>query len=301
MEETVKYQNTSGFRFDVDEKTKKITINSNDHVLLVNEISDRKKADAAMQAAIDAEVQARAGRDNDLQEQIDAEAQNRERVDGGLQEQIDAETETRGDADETLQDNIDALKRESEDKYQLYDNLVTEWQETPDNTHYPSERLVKDEIDAVRAITVTGLRYMGTLDYGADTVASMDGIPSPADGATCGVAETNLTYIYDGAQSVWTAQPHGTDTDGDMWRMASWYGTWQGQTFTGNATADIVCRDASDPANPVWDLLVSESTPVDGVTIGSINGKNGVLDGGITAAKLADSYISVIKVNGAAL
>jgi hypothetical protein len=164
-----------------------------------------------------------------------------------------------------------------------------------------ADATLREDIDAALAVAVSGLRYKGTLDYGADTVASMESIPAPANGATCGVSATNLTYIYDEATFEWVAQPHGTDALGDLWRMASWYGWWRGQTFTGNATADIVCRDASDPNNPAWDLLVSESTPVDGVTIGSTNGKNGVLDESITNEKLATAYVATVSIDGVAI
>jgi hypothetical protein len=191
-----------------------------------------------------------------------------------------------------------AARAAAAENYQLYANLVTAWQGTPDDGHYPSEKLVKDEADAIRAIAVTGLKYRGTLDYGADTVASMNAIPEPGDGASCGVSETNLTYVYDADTEEWDARAHGADAVGDLWRMASWYGEWRGQTFTGNATADIVCRDASDPDDPVWDLLVSESTPLDGMTIGSIDGKTGILDGGVTDVKLAGSYVGAVTVNG---
>lgn len=34
-------------------------------------------------------------------------------------------------------------------------NLVTEWQTTPDDTHYPSEKLVKDSIDEASSSVTT--------------------------------------------------------------------------------------------------------------------------------------------------
>jgi hypothetical protein len=75
------------------------------------------------------------------------------------------------------------------------------------------------------------------------------------------VQETNLTYIWDAEQGEWVEQGHGEDAVGDQWNMNSWYGVWQKQTFSGNATASIVCI-TTEPL--YWALTVSESTAAGG-------------------------------------
>jgi hypothetical protein len=117
--------------------------------------------------------------------------------------------------------------------------------------------------DEAKAIAESALHLRGVLMFGADTVASMESIPESrlSAGDACGVQETNQTYEWDAAQEAWVAQPHGEDAVGDQWNMNSWYGVWQNQTFTGNATASIVCI-TTEPL--YWALTVSESTPVGG-------------------------------------
>ena len=51
-------------------------------------------------------------------------------------------------------------------------NLVTSWQATPDNTHYPSEKLVKDSIDAIPKIYIC---TQGVTTYAQITQALNDG------------------------------------------------------------------------------------------------------------------------------
>lgn len=49
-------------------------------------------------------------------------------------------------SEKLVKESLDEIDEELEDK-QDKSNLVTEWSETPDNTHYPSEKLVKDTLD----------------------------------------------------------------------------------------------------------------------------------------------------------
>lgn len=60
---------------------------------------------------------------------------------GALNSEIAARTQ----ADTELGNRATALESGKEDK----SNKVTAWQTTPDNTHYPTEKLVKDSIDAI--------------------------------------------------------------------------------------------------------------------------------------------------------
>jgi len=62
---------------------------------------------------------------------------------GALNSEIAARTQ----ADTELGNRATALESGKEDK----SNKVTAWQSTPDNTHYPSEKLVKDTIDAIES------------------------------------------------------------------------------------------------------------------------------------------------------
>lgn len=62
---------------------------------------------------------------------------------GALNSEISARTQ----ADTELGNRATALESGKEDK----SNKVTAWQSTPDNTHYPSEKLVKETIDAIES------------------------------------------------------------------------------------------------------------------------------------------------------
>ena len=62
---------------------------------------------------------------------------------GALNSEISARTQ----ADTELGNRATALESGKEDK----SNKVTAWQSTPDDTHYPSEKLVKDTIDAIES------------------------------------------------------------------------------------------------------------------------------------------------------
>lgn len=51
--------------------------------------------------------------------------------------------------------------------YQLYSNLVTAWQETPDDDHYPSEKLTKDSLDLKTDGTLAVWPWNAELTYSA--------------------------------------------------------------------------------------------------------------------------------------
>lgn len=128
-------------------------------------------------------------------------------------------------------------------------------------------------INEVNQKATTAKHYKGLLEYGADTVATMETIPevSLSNGDLCGVDATQKTYMWDGTS--WAEQTASTDQIGDVYDIVRWYGTFLGSTYTGNATATITCNSIS----PVhYNLIVSESTPVDGITIYTNNGKNSI-------------------------
>lgn len=58
---------------------------------------------------------------------------------------LQSEASTRSAADQELGSRITAVETGKEDK----SNKVTSWQATPDNNHYPSEKLVRETIDSI--------------------------------------------------------------------------------------------------------------------------------------------------------
>lgn len=58
---------------------------------------------------------------------------------------LQSEASTRSAADQELSSRLTAVESGKEN----VSNKVTSWQETPDNTHYPSEKLVKESLDAI--------------------------------------------------------------------------------------------------------------------------------------------------------
>ena len=70
---------------------------------------------------------------------------------GSVQDQIDTAIDDlagAGRTTETVKGNADAIA-------QIQDNKVTAFQETPDDTHYPSEKLVDDSLEAIRGVDYT--------------------------------------------------------------------------------------------------------------------------------------------------
>jgi len=116
--------------------------------------------------------------------------------------------------------------------------------------------------------------YMGQIKYGAMTVADMNSIPTAnpnynlSVGDSCGCQATQLTYTWDG--TTWNAQAHGTDHINEYYDMLFWYGTWiDGQTYTGDVSARITCKDAT---TPLFDLIVwSDYLNEGSVTLSKLN------------------------------
>ncbi|GHT69610.1 hypothetical protein AGMMS50239_36660 [Bacteroidia bacterium] len=134
---------------------------------------------------------------------------------------------------------------------------------------------ISQKADDALAAASSSKHFKGQLQYGADTVATMNTITGMVSGDLCGVDATQLTYTYDG--TAWNANPQSGDAIGDQYDIVRWYGTYHGATYTGNATATITC-DNDTPGSIHYVLNVSESTPVDQDTIQTVNGVNKVGD-----------------------
>ena len=68
---------------------------------------------------------------------------------------------------------------------QIVKNLVTSWQSTPDNTHYPAEKLVKDSLDAITP-------FIGT--YSTTTSAEISAAVSA--GKEVWIMKDSIMYAY---------------------------------------------------------------------------------------------------------
>jgi hypothetical protein len=122
------------------------------------------------------------------------------------------------------------------------------------------------------------------------------------DGYTCGqLLPEPEEYIWDGA--TWSVTDQPVDEVGDQYLVGAYYGPWLGSEYNGNATAELTLTQAG------WTYSVSESTPVDQITIitsggvnmvGKINGTN-INDSQIMNAHVADNaQINPTKLAGIA-
>ena len=87
---------------------------------------------------------------------------------GSVQEQIQiaiADLAGAGRTTETVKGNADAIALR-----ELSANKVTAFQETPDDTHYPSEKLVDDSLEAIKGVEYTG----GTLKSHEDRLDTLE-------------------------------------------------------------------------------------------------------------------------------
>ncbi len=88
---------------------------------------------------------------------------------GSVQEQIQiaiADLAGAGRTTETVKGNADAIALR-----ELSANKVTAFQETPDDTHYPSEKLVDDSLEAIKGVDYTD----GTLKSHEDRLDTLEG------------------------------------------------------------------------------------------------------------------------------
>ena len=119
-----------------------------------NEVSRAKSAESTLQDNIDAETSARTSADTTLQANIDKKVTANTAITGGTFTKVTVDTKglvtsgaslSASDIPTIAQSQVSGLTSALNGK-QAVSNLVTAWQTTPDNTHYPSEKLVSDSI-----------------------------------------------------------------------------------------------------------------------------------------------------------
>jgi len=80
-----------------------------------------------------------------------------------------------------------------------------------------------------------GLR--GVVEYGAVTLADRDLIPNPQPGEAVDILETMAVYYWNG--SAWVLVDAAPATRNDWYIIRQIFGTWEGVTYNGNASARI--------------------------------------------------------------
>lgn len=119
-----------------------------------NEVSRAKGAESTLQANIDKEASARTSADTTLQANIDKKVTANTAITGGTFTKVTVDTKglvtsgaslSASDIPTIAQSQVSGLTSALNGK-QAVSNLVTAWQTAPDNTHYPSEKLVSDSI-----------------------------------------------------------------------------------------------------------------------------------------------------------
>ena len=119
-----------------------------------NEVSRATGAESTLQSNIDKEASARTSADTTLQANIDKKVTANTAITGGTFTKVTVDTKglvtsgaslSASDIPTIAQSQVSGLTSALNGK-QAVSNLVTAWQTTPDNTHYPSEKLVSDSI-----------------------------------------------------------------------------------------------------------------------------------------------------------
>lgn len=119
-----------------------------------NEASRAKGAESTLQSNINAETSARTSADTTLQANIDKKVTANTAITGGTFTKVTVDTKglvtsgaslSASDIPTIAQSQVSGLTSALNGK-QAVSNLVTAWQTAPDNTHYPSEKLVSDSI-----------------------------------------------------------------------------------------------------------------------------------------------------------
>lgn len=119
-----------------------------------NEVSRAKGAENTLQSNINAEASARTSADTTLQANIDKKVTANTAITGGTFTKVTVDTKglvtsgaslSASDIPTIAQSQVSGLTSALNGK-QAVSNLVTAWQTAPDNTHYPSEKLVSDSI-----------------------------------------------------------------------------------------------------------------------------------------------------------
>lgn len=124
-----------------------------------NEASRAKGAESTLQSNINAETSARTSADTALQANIDKKVTANTAITGGTFTKVTVDTKglvtsgaslSASDIPTIAQSQVSGLTSALNGK-QAVSNLVTAWQTAPDNTHYPSEKLVSDSITSEAA------------------------------------------------------------------------------------------------------------------------------------------------------
>ena len=119
-----------------------------------NEASRATGAENTLQSNIDKEASARTSADTTLQANIDKKVTANTAITGGTFTKVTVDTKglvtsgaslSASDIPTIAQSQVSGLTSALNGK-QAVSNLVTAWQTSPDNTHYPSEKLVSDSI-----------------------------------------------------------------------------------------------------------------------------------------------------------
>jgi hypothetical protein len=119
------------------------------------------------------------------------------------------------------------------------------------------------------------LHYKGKIKYGADTVSTMNLIPTISSnynlsiGDICGCNDTQRSYKWEIPESEsvpsWVIQEHNPDALGDMYLIEHWYGTKDGIQHQGEVQAQIICVSLSP--DTLFDLFVDTDIIPPGVRI----------------------------------
>ena len=109
-----------------------------------------------------------------------------------------------GRTTETVKGNADAIALR-----ELSANKVTAFQETPDDTHYPSEKLVDDSLEAIKGVDYTD----GTLKSHEDRLDTLEGTGEGSVAKAIDDYAVKLTKMPDGATAVYSQDAWAT-TDG---------------------------------------------------------------------------------------
>lgn len=134
-----------------------------------NEETARIQSDTTLQVHIDEEALARQNADTTLQSNITSEANTRAANDTTIQNNLNSEVTARTNADTQIRTDLGngnlVADKANKDKdgnqidttYQKKSYKVSSWSSTPDNDNYPTEKLVKDNLDGkVSQIKING-------------------------------------------------------------------------------------------------------------------------------------------------
>ena len=177
----------------------------------------------------------------DIFDYVDSAAEDLEDEIGDKQDATDNTLET---TDKTIVGAINEVNSALEDKQDV-NNLVTAFQATPDNTHYPSEKLVKDALDQQSATidekSTVSVSATGTSEDEVQYI-TIDGVEKKLAGGGaartvfrvfCNVGDT--VTVTDGTTSESKTLSTGTYLDFEIPNL----GTWTASCGTLRKTAQI--------------------------------------------------------------